>query len=191
MTSELASTTQGATRRAHTHSSHIPNSIMVQDQPVCAANVEKLKTLVSRKQTHSESTPSDMQSGLAGSRQCPWISIQDTSTENSSSRGSTTVTSSMLEPISEFDELDELKLELSATDYNLLQASQNIISTAMGSGSDESDLDNDLLYDTSWKKQQQAATKGTWKQKGPVNKNRKAPSDTVVEHDPSTCGKLF
>ena len=86
-----------------------------------------------------------MQSGLAGSCQHPRISIQDTSTKNSSSRGSTTVTSSTLEPISEFDELDELKLKLSATDYNLLQASQNIISTAMGSGSDESDLDNDLL----------------------------------------------
>jgi hypothetical protein len=205
-TSEPASTTQGATRRAHAHSSRIPNSVMVQDQPVCAANVEKPK-IVSRKRTRSESTPSDVQSGSAGSCQRPRISIQDTSTENSSSRGSTTMTRSTLEPISEFDELDELELEPSAIDYNLFQASQNIISTlsrsrnnvselvdmsetAMGSGSEESSDDDSLLYGASGKKRQQAMTKSARKRKGPI-KNRKAPSDTVVEHDPSTCGKLF
>ena len=208
--------TQGVTRRGCACSSSAISINSVQDaasttkdkldpnNPI--GNVNK-SSIVPRKQSHSELTPSD-HSTSSHNHQHLRMSI----TDKSSSQGfMTTMSKSTLAPISEFDELDELELEPSSIDYNMLQTSQSILSVlshngndvsepvldkSMGSNEDSEEFNDDdseledMLH-TSWKKRQSTMTKSTGQPKGPVkSKNRKAPSNAIKDNPSATSGKL-
>ena len=136
--------TQGVTRRGCACSSSAISINSVQDaasttkdkldpnNPI--GNVNK-SSIIPRKRSHSESTPSD-HSTSSHNHQHLWMSI----TDKSSSQGSMTTMSKLtLAPISEFDELDELELEPSSIDYNMLQTSQSILSVLSHNGNDVSE----------------------------------------------------